>query len=631
MDKRSTIIGTPHWMAPEMFSKEVTSYGTEVDIWAFGCMAFEIATGSPPFGRQYPGMEQLVAAIQSQTPRLEDTDGSQFSDGLKSLVAFCIQEDPQARPPIEEVQKHAYLLGTESAYPTSSLRSLVGSFKVWEARGGSRKSLFFQHGAQSAAPSSAPLDEGWNFGTTASFDQEVSLEYGVKDIIDAYGPDAAIGIEEEPSLPSQRQPAKASRRRPPPEALARLPAPLEKIFDPNTMSNYEENSRLHYGGAMQPPPTSDLPLRDDSAQTSIRDTMIDLDGPEFDSGPSTFHDMDTIRAQRRVNDSIDGGYGAMDFNRPALSDPADINPNRQTRDWKFPSMAPPASADPEMSRFPPSSWDLPRPAVTPGSGGPGGRPTLVHHPTEPVGGFGGGLQQPPLPSDRLSVQSLIDLDMADASDYRPSTANSDAASTMSDHPVSANPFELEKHAMYQPGFRAGREPSIYVTEDPSNTYELRNGNGNGYRDGGDMSDYSASDAEGTSHDYIYDNDSYYAVNTPPNYSNGNGNHRNQASNGSRRAFDSRAMPPPPRPDSQFMPRDLVPYVDPNTNIPSLPEAIPVAALTGNASQNDMAYEIQRMMTHMSGQLSSFKDIFQDSNLVQKRGSTRRDPPPLDEE
>lgn len=47
LDKRSTFIGTLHWMAPEMFDS-MLYYGKEVDIWAYGCMAYEIATGLPP-------------------------------------------------------------------------------------------------------------------------------------------------------------------------------------------------------------------------------------------------------------------------------------------------------------------------------------------------------------------------------------------------------------------------------------------------------------------------------------------------------------------------------------------------------------------------------------------------------
>lgn len=615
-DKRSTIIGTPHWMAPELFNSKTSSYGTEVDIWAFGCMAYELAIGTPPFATQYRSVEQLAAALQHQTPRLEDTNDTRFSDALKDLVAFCIQDDPKSRPNIEAVQQHKYLLNTESKYPASSLRSLVGSFKVWEGRGGSRKSLFFQHGAE-LVPSQESVNDDWIFSTTANFDLEVSQEYGLKDVIDAYGPDAAIGFEEDTSRPSRRQPPKPSRRRPPPEALARLPpAPLEKIFDPNTMSNYEENSRRQYGGQSQPPPTSDLQLRAES-DSSINSTIIDIDLNVIDS----FQD-NTLRPNRDENDSEDD-YPYHDFNRPALSDPADGNLNRQTRDWKFPSMAPPASADPELSRFP-TSYEVPRPTITPGSGS---RPPLIHHPTEPLGGPFGGSVQPSLASDRLSMRSLIDLDMSmpelpdPIPEYRPSTANSDAASTTSDHPVSANPFELEKHAsLYQPRYGA-REPSIYVEDGPY--YEASNSTT--LKDFPEMSDFSASDAEGPNNKpTLYDEDGYYAVNAPA--ANGNGTSHGQG-------FESlsNAQSDPPR--FRSTPRES----SRNTGysafgIPNLPPAPSIEALSSDATQDEMASELNRMMTSMSAQLSSFKNVFGDSQLVQKRGSVRRDPandPPLD--
>jgi serine/threonine protein kinase len=629
-DKRSTIIGTPHWMAPELFNSKTSSYGTEVDIWAFGCMAFELATGSPPFATQYTTVDQLAAALQNQTPRLADTNDTRFSDGLKDIVAFCIQDDPKARPAIEAVQQHKYLLNTDSKYPASSLRSLVGSFKVWEARGGSRKSLFFQHGAQLAEPSLGTGNDEWIFSTTANFDLEVSQEYGLKDVIDAYGPDATAGFEEETSRPNRRQPAKNSRRRPPPEALARLPpAPLEKIFDPNTMSNYQENSRRQYGGGNQPPPTSDLQLRAE-ADSSINSTIIDIDLHVIDSGVPPFQE-NTIRPNRGGNDGEDD-YPFHDFNRPALSDPADGNPNRQTRDWKFPSMAPPASADPELSRFP-ISYELPRPTVTPGSGG---RPALIHHPTEPLGAFGGGVQAS-LAVDRQSMRSLIDLDfsMPDIPDsipeYRPSTANSDAASTTSDHPVSANPFELEKHAsLYQPSFGGARGPSLY-TEDGPYTYE--NNGSTTLKDFTEMSDFSASDAEGNNHNSTnYDEDGYYAVNTSA--ANGNGTSHGQASfiDGST-AFGSMAMPPPGLSNAQSVPRDASLNTAYSTfGIPRLPAAPSHESLSIDATQDETAYEISRMMVSMSAQLSSFKGVYEDSQLLQKRGSIRRDPardPPVD--
>ena len=39
--------GTPGFAAPELFKG--VFYSKEVDIWAFGCFAYELATGSAPF------------------------------------------------------------------------------------------------------------------------------------------------------------------------------------------------------------------------------------------------------------------------------------------------------------------------------------------------------------------------------------------------------------------------------------------------------------------------------------------------------------------------------------------------------------------------------------------------------
>ncbi|ATZ51128.1 hypothetical protein BCIN_06g05600 [Botrytis cinerea B05.10] len=487
VDKRSTVIGTPHWMAPELFDA-VPSYGKEVDIWAFGCMAYEISTGLPPNAMSRLPFDRLGSLIKQHAPRLE---GGDYSDELRDLVAFCLEEFPSERPSIDRVQNHHYILNTSSKYPMSSLSHLVRAFKLWEDHGGSRKSLFMLGGAQAPSEfsSTALSDDEWNFSTTAAFEQEVRRKSTAQDVYDVYG----SGVEFDAGFPQEtaRPPPQKGRRRPPPEALAPSRGPLEKIFDPNTLSSYEDNVRNHYGRPYLPPTSdlppvpsrSDLPLRDDTAQTSIRDTMIDLGGHDVETGISVFPDMDTIKAGRRVREEPDEDYMTTlpDFSRPALSDPADINPNRRTREWKFPAMVPPASADPEVSRFPPSTYEVPKPAFTPGIGG---RPSLVHHPTEPLGGFSGGLPPAEIHTGmpRLSFrESLIDLDMsmpdpvpAFNSDFgRPSTADSDAISIISDSgqalaSSTVNPFELERHAsLYQPTSHS-REPSLYT---PSHSRE----------------------------------------------------------------------------------------------------------------------------------------------------------------
>ncbi|ATY60645.1 serine threonine kinase [Cordyceps militaris] len=490
-DKRTTFIGTPHWMAPELFDEQA-SYGTEVDIWAFGAMIYEIASGQPPnvaFGMDF---SKLGTHLKQHSPRLE----GDYSTGLKDLVAYCLQHDTSKRPTIEQIQRHRYILNTDKEFPTTGLAHLVRAFKLWEAQGGDRRSLFSAGGAQGLSDLSpaAMANEEWSFSTTAAFDQQVLNDGDAQDVYDVYGSDVEYAQTE---FETTKPPKPKSRRRPPPQHLAAFKAPLEKIFDPNTLSSYEDNSRAYYGRMFQPPPPpqqpatgvigngSDLPLRDDSAQaTDVRESLIDLDFSLHGSDLSQFVDMTTMRAgEARPTDlraSLEYEFIDSHYTSGPLSDPADLSANnRLTREWKFPSMAaPPASANPEVFRFP-----FHKTPPAPDSGGSSsGRPALLHRPTEPVlpsAGFhdmAAGAHHGQF-DHRASVGSLIDLDMsfadpiaADAT--RPSTSHSDVGS-MSGSEMGGptnNPFELEKHAsLYVMPAAAGvatstREPSIYVSD-----------------------------------------------------------------------------------------------------------------------------------------------------------------------
>lgn len=59
--KRSTCIGSPCWMAPEMFATSVTAkkkneelYGSRIDVWALGITAIELGDGAAPFLNMHP-------------------------------------------------------------------------------------------------------------------------------------------------------------------------------------------------------------------------------------------------------------------------------------------------------------------------------------------------------------------------------------------------------------------------------------------------------------------------------------------------------------------------------------------------------------------------------------------------
>lgn len=352
-DKRSTVTGTLNWMAPELFDMSV-SYGTEVDIWAFGSLAFEAATGLPPNAKNMARIDipQFGSYLKQHCPRLE---GDQYSSNLKDLVAFCMTEDPRNRPSISQVQRHAYIWNTDQQYPTVSLKMLVNAYRLWEVQGGNRMSLFNAGGAQrrSVGNEAAALatDDGWDFNTmTEDFNVPFLGETEAKAVYDAYGPRVSM-------MPPP--PRDSSRRRRPPN-IPKLKGPLEKAFDPNTITDYEQNSRLFYG---RPMPTSAPEMGTEREKTSTeqpRESLIDLDFSLDGDRLSRFADMDgeTIKGSQLSNRetiresglidldaSLDGDrlsrFADMDTVRASR---ASIRPlgrsqttldRRRTQDWTF--------------------------------------------------------------------------------------------------------------------------------------------------------------------------------------------------------------------------------------------------------------------------------------------------------
>ena len=88
-------IGTPAYMSPE---QAVGDPGMDhrTDIYAFGCVAYEVLTGKPPF-HGLP-THQIVAAHFQETPRPVAERRADLPISISVLIARCLEKDPARRP-----------------------------------------------------------------------------------------------------------------------------------------------------------------------------------------------------------------------------------------------------------------------------------------------------------------------------------------------------------------------------------------------------------------------------------------------------------------------------------------------------------------------------------------------------
>jgi tetratricopeptide (TPR) repeat protein/tRNA A-37 threonylcarbamoyl transferase component Bud32 len=90
-----TSIGSPAYMAPEQAAGD-PNIDHRSDIYAFGCMAYELLSGRPPFIGQSPA--KLLGAHLGETPRDVRELRGDVPPALADLVMRCLEKDPDARP-----------------------------------------------------------------------------------------------------------------------------------------------------------------------------------------------------------------------------------------------------------------------------------------------------------------------------------------------------------------------------------------------------------------------------------------------------------------------------------------------------------------------------------------------------
>jgi tetratricopeptide (TPR) repeat protein len=88
-------IGTPTYMAPEQAAAD-PSTDHRADIYSFGCLAYELLAGRPPFAAMTP--HKLLAAHMGERPQPIAELRPDTPPVLADLVMQCLEKDPDARP-----------------------------------------------------------------------------------------------------------------------------------------------------------------------------------------------------------------------------------------------------------------------------------------------------------------------------------------------------------------------------------------------------------------------------------------------------------------------------------------------------------------------------------------------------
>jgi TolB-like protein/tetratricopeptide (TPR) repeat protein/tRNA A-37 threonylcarbamoyl transferase component Bud32 len=109
-------VGTPAYMSPEQAAGD-PGLDHRADVYAFGCLAYELLTGETPFhGRP---LHQLLTAHFAETAPSVTLKRADTPPGLAALVARCLEKNPADRPQSGATLLERIETDASSTQPTS--------------------------------------------------------------------------------------------------------------------------------------------------------------------------------------------------------------------------------------------------------------------------------------------------------------------------------------------------------------------------------------------------------------------------------------------------------------------------------------------------------------------------------
>ncbi|VDN55923.1 unnamed protein product [Dracunculus medinensis] len=109
-EERSTFIGTPYWMAPEVMLCETfpeKRYTKVADIWSFGITLIEMAEEKPPYADMNPA-KVIFKVIKAEPPTFEKPH--LWSSIFREVVSKCLVKDPLNRCSAADLLFHPFFI-----------------------------------------------------------------------------------------------------------------------------------------------------------------------------------------------------------------------------------------------------------------------------------------------------------------------------------------------------------------------------------------------------------------------------------------------------------------------------------------------------------------------------------------
>ena len=185
--KKNKSAMTPCYTAPELFSDD-GAYSFKSDLWALGCIMYEMAVGRVPFLDE--AVNRLIEKILHEEPKIGSKEFKSYSDEFVDVVKKLLEKDPNNRPGWGEIEKMPFwelssedtspILTTSNKERPSSVSNITNSNIDLITSSGHSKALSITNPSTVIAPQ--PINIEVNDNDEEEDDDYSSSQKGIKDV-----------------------------------------------------------------------------------------------------------------------------------------------------------------------------------------------------------------------------------------------------------------------------------------------------------------------------------------------------------------------------------------------------------------------------------------------------------------